>query len=70
METFSTTGLPKTIHLNQGYGFHEDVVQHVPEFNGLDIITRKPFYGAVRMFVAMPLFHVSKNYLTGENYLY
>ena len=37
---------------------HEDVVQHVPKFNNLDIITRKPFYGHCRMFVAMPLYHV------------
>ena len=59
LHTSSTTGIPKTIPLNQGYGMHEDVVQHVPNFNGLDIITRKPFYGACRMFVAMPLYHVS-----------
>ena len=51
--------MPKTIPLNQGYGLHEDVVQSVPKYEGLDIITRKPFYGKCRMFVAMPLFHVS-----------
>ena len=59
LHTSSTTGIPKTIPLNQGYGMHEDVVQHVLNFNGLDIITRKPFYGPCRMFVAMPLYHVS-----------
>lgn len=58
----STTGIPKTIPLNQGYGMHEDVLRHVPKFNNLDIITRKPFYGPCRMFVAMPLYHVCVSY--------
>lgn len=66
----STTGIPKTIPLNQGYGMHEDVVQHVPKFNDLDIITRKPFYGPCRMFVAMPLYHAGGVLLTLLKSLY
>ncbi|EME39170.1 hypothetical protein DOTSEDRAFT_75048, partial [Dothistroma septosporum NZE10] len=57
LHTSSTTGLPKTVPLNQGYGIHDDVLRHLPNHNGLDIITRKPFYGPCRMFVAMPLYH-------------
>ncbi|KAF2481573.1 hypothetical protein BDY17DRAFT_326254 [Neohortaea acidophila] len=64
LHTSSTTGMPKIVRLTQGYGFHEDLVQHVPEYEGLDIITRKPFYGAHRMFVAMPLFHTGGILLT------
>jgi hypothetical protein len=41
---------------------HEDLLLHVPKFNNLDIITRKPFYGPCRMFVAMPLYHVCVSY--------
>jgi hypothetical protein len=55
---YSTTGLPKLIPLTQGYGFHEDVIQHYPKEDGLDVLTRKPFEGDCRLFLAMPLFHV------------
>lgn len=58
----STTGIAKIISLNQGYGTHEDMLQHVPKYNGIDIITRKPFSGTCRMFVAMPLYHVPTEY--------
>ncbi|KAK5449789.1 hypothetical protein LTS15_008361 [Exophiala xenobiotica] len=57
LHTSSTTGLPKLIPLTQGYGFHEDVIQHYPKEDGLDVLTRKPFDGDCRLFLAMPLFH-------------
>ncbi|OQU95819.1 hypothetical protein CLAIMM_01986 [Cladophialophora immunda] len=57
LHTSSTTGLPKLIPLTQGYGFQEDVILHYPEEGGLDVLTRKPFYGDCRLFLAMPLFH-------------
>ncbi|KIX05583.1 uncharacterized protein Z518_06455 [Rhinocladiella mackenziei CBS 650.93] len=57
LHTSSTTGLPKLIPLTQGYGFHEDVIQHYPKAGELDVLTRKPFDGDCRLFLAMPLFH-------------
>ncbi|EXJ70135.1 uncharacterized protein A1O5_07208 [Cladophialophora psammophila CBS 110553] len=57
LHTSSTTGLPKLIPLTQGYRFHEDVVQHYPKEDELDVLTRKPFDGDCRLFLAMPLFH-------------
>ncbi|KIW87610.1 uncharacterized protein Z519_11935 [Cladophialophora bantiana CBS 173.52] len=57
LHTSSTTGLPKLIPLTQGYGFHEDLIQHYPKEDELDVLTRKPFDGDCRLFLAMPLFH-------------
>ncbi|KAF9890498.1 hypothetical protein FE257_005903 [Aspergillus nanangensis] len=57
IHTSSTTGMPKLVRLNQGYGFHEDISRHYPKESGLDLITRKPFYGHCRLFLAFPLFH-------------
>ncbi|PWY72566.1 hypothetical protein BO83DRAFT_445576 [Aspergillus eucalypticola CBS 122712] len=53
----STTGIPKLVRFNQGYGFHEDILQYYPKHGDWDILTRKPFYGQCRLFLAFPLFH-------------
>lgn len=45
--------------LLHGHGFNADLVRHYPAFKGLEVLTRKIFDGHCRLYLGMPLFHVS-----------
>lgn len=66
----STTGLPKVVRMTHGHSFHEDMIRYYPPADSLDVITRKTFDGFCRLFLAMPLFHVSFGPLSPKDWIF